>query len=293
MKVGIVGYGFVGAAVAESFVGRVDLTICDVSMDARNRVIKELSGRGRAFGAPQLASEIAKMPTGLDAVFVCVATPPGVGGACDDSLLVKAVNDLLYYGITDTIISKCTAPVSVYAKLPSDTVAYSPEYLRAAHAKTDYANQSVVIVGANNVDLAVRVGNVYQNSSLMATPINMIAREAAVMAKYVHNVSLAVKVAVMNEMQAYANLHHLDWDEVISGLRGTVAAHSHTQVPGPDGRHGFGGACFPKDVAAYLADVEALQREIGDIPHSVINQAFFSWCQPDIFNGTIGCGTEL
>ena len=44
-----------------------------------------------------------------------------------------------------------------------------------------------------------------------------------------------------------------DWDTVIEGfVRDGRVGHSHTQVPGPDGKLGFGGSCFPKDIQALI-----------------------------------------
>ena len=45
-----------------------------------------------------------------------------------------------------------------------------------------------------------------------------------------------------------------DWDEAIEGfiLDGRIG-HSHLSVPGPDGKFGFGGSCFPKDIQAFIS----------------------------------------
>ena len=44
-----------------------------------------------------------------------------------------------------------------------------------------------------------------------------------------------------------------DWDTIIEGfVRDGRVGHSHTQVPGPDGKLGFGGSCFPKDIQALI-----------------------------------------
>ena len=45
----------------------------------------------------------------------------------------------------------------------------------------------------------------------------------------------------------------VDWDQAVNGfvLDGRIG-HSHLQVPGPDGKLGFGGSCFPKDIQALI-----------------------------------------
>ena len=57
----------------------------------------------------------------------------------------------------------------------------------------------------------------------------------------------------MNEMRKISDEVGANWDTVIEGFvtDGRVG-HSHLNVPGPDGKYGFGGSCFPKDVQALL-----------------------------------------
>ena len=54
----------------------------------------------------------------------------------------------------------------------------------------------------------------------------------------------------------------LNWDHVMEGfLRDGRVGHSHTQVPGPDGKRGFGGSCFPKDIQAMIKFSESIGIE--------------------------------
>ena len=53
-----------------------------------------------------------------------------------------------------------------------------------------------------------------------------------------------------------------NWDHVMEGfLRDGRVGHSHTQVPGPDGKRGFGGSCFPKDIQAMIKFSESIGIE--------------------------------
>ena len=57
----------------------------------------------------------------------------------------------------------------------------------------------------------------------------------------------------MNEMIQLANKCEADWEVVFDGFfRDGRVGHSHMNVPGPDGKFGFGGSCFPKDVQAMI-----------------------------------------
>ena len=57
----------------------------------------------------------------------------------------------------------------------------------------------------------------------------------------------------MNEMKQISDKVGADWETVVEGfVRDGRVGHSHINVPGPDGKFGFGGSCFPKDVQAMI-----------------------------------------
>ena len=72
--------------------------------------------------------------------------------------------------------------------------------------------------------------------------------------KYFNNVFFSVKVAFANEMKLVCEKANVDWDLALAGFAadGRVG-DSHLNVPGPDGKWGFGGSCFPKDINAFIA----------------------------------------
>ena len=75
--------------------------------------------------------------------------------------------------------------------------------------------------------------------------------ETAEMIKYMCNCFFATKVSYMNEMRKLSDKIGANWEDCIDGfsLDGRIG-HTHLAVPGPDGKFGFGGSCFPKDVQA-------------------------------------------
>ena len=81
--------------------------------------------------------------------------------------------------------------------------------------------------------------------------IEMSSEEAEI-TKYAHNVFGALKVTYFNGIYDICKKNNLDYDKVREGvlLSGYINA-PHTQVPGPDGKFGYGGKCFPKDVNAF------------------------------------------
>jgi UDPglucose 6-dehydrogenase len=79
--------------------------------------------------------------------------------------------------------------------------------------------------------------------------------EEASMTKYVINAFLATKVLFMNEMYDVSSSFGVSWDTLkylIQFVDEKRIGNSHMQVPGPDGKRGFGGICFPKDTSGLL-----------------------------------------
>jgi UDPglucose 6-dehydrogenase len=67
------------------------------------------------------------------------------------------------------------------------------------------------------------------------------------------NCFLATKVSFMNEMKLISDVIGADWDLVVTGFSADERIGiSHTKVPGHDGKLGFGGSCFPKDIQALI-----------------------------------------
>ena len=85
------------------------------------------------------------------------------------------------------------------------------------------------------------------------------------MIKYFNNLFFAVKVSFMNEMRLVADkLETINWEKAVRGFvsDGRVG-DSHLQVPGPDGKRGFGGSCFPKDINAFMAFTDSIGLDLA------------------------------
>ena len=90
--------------------------------------------------------------------------------------------------------------------------------------------------------------------------------ETAEMIKYMNNCFFATKVSFLNEMKLIADKSEVEWDTAIDGfIRDGRIGHSHLQVPGPDGKNGFGGSCFPKDVRAMISFGESLGIDMNTL----------------------------
>ncbi len=235
LKLGIIGHGFVGKATDYGFNKNIKKFIVDPIYD---------------YSIDDLAAENPEV------VFICVPTPMKDDGNQDATIIenvVKQTTELL----PDTlIIIKSTVLPSVLKKLCcySKNLVYNPEFLREKHAKEDFINSSMVIFGGEK-NLCKKASKIYKNNSRCKSQEHIfLDMESASFVKYSINTFLATKVIFFNELyRVFANLKsNDDWEKIIE----TIAlderiGNSHMNVPGHDGRYGFGGACFPKDSAAF------------------------------------------
>ena len=86
-----------------------------------------------------------------------------------------------------------------------------------------------------------------------------------------NNCFLATKVSFLNEMKQISEKCGADWDVAIKGfLMDSRIGQSHYQVPGPDGKLGFGGHCLPKDINALKSFGESLGLNLNTL-NGVVN----------------------
>ena len=69
-----------------------------------------------------------------------------------------------------------------------------------------------------------------------------------------NNTFFATKVSIMNEFYRFSKALGVNWNDALNGfISDQRIGDSHLNVPGPDGKLGFGGTCFPKDLNSFLA----------------------------------------
>ena len=114
-------------------------------------------------------------------------------------------------------------------------------------------NQSRIVLGSKDKKGIQKVKDLYE-VRFSSNYFIETTYETAELIKYFNNLFFAVKVSFMNEMKLIADkLLDVQWDKAVEGFvsDGRVG-DSHLQVPGPDGKRGFGGSCFPKDINAFI-----------------------------------------
>ena len=255
MIVGIVGVGFVGSAVKATMENSYQVETFDIESSlSTTDSIKDLTDK-------------------CHLVFVCVPTPESKDGSVDTSI-VESV--LAAIGKAEcAVVLKSTVPPG-FTEAESEKlgrgIIFNPEFLTAANAVADYANQNHTILGVADIGTINHHERLVTQVLKTALPLSVIIHtksRTAELLKYARNAFLATKVSFANEIYALAESLNIPYSEVESlMILDKRIGPSHLSVPGWDGSLGFGGACFPKDTAALLAVLKTLQ-----LPHKTLEGA--------------------
>ena len=224
VKVGIIGCGFIGTALK-------------TWLDQNN---------------PQVETRVSDPPKGMnddisncDAYFVQIHIPTEEDGTQDLTLLESILEDLPNdkpIWIRTTILPGTSEKLS---KRLGKKIYHMPEFLTERTYLEDFKWQLMVFTGApENIELLKKI--------FPGKKHIIMSSEEAEMVKYAHNVFGALKVTYFNCIYNLCQKRGLDYNKVREGVLGSTYINAtHTQVPGPDGKLGYGGKCFPKDVDAF------------------------------------------
>ena len=173
MKIGIIGKGFVGSAVAASF--------NDVK-----------------FYDPFVLGSVYSIADLMDchAIFVCVPTPQNPDGSCDTSLVRSSLQSLVDEQYCGLVIAKSTAPFEIYEEFAEKLeLAFVPEFLRANSAVKDYLDSEYMIIGSKNWSVHSSTVEVLYNSDLYKlSNFSRVSFREACLVKYFANSFLATKL---------------------------------------------------------------------------------------------------
>ena len=238
MKLGIIGSGFVGSAVANGF-----------SVDTEQVIVD-----------PKFTDNTLEDLEDTEIAFVCVPTPQQDTHLDVDTSIARGVltelNKLKYKGVV--VVKSTITPhhLTQFKTLYSNLrLVYNPEFLTEANSKQEFINPHMQIRGGDLQD-CIEVEQAYINhSKVKIVPTFKTDLTSASLIKYTINSWLATKVTFFNELFHLHQSSHAEtsWEQFTDMLkRDPRVGDSHMQVPGPDGQFGFGGHCLPKDTKALL-----------------------------------------
>jgi UDPglucose 6-dehydrogenase len=141
---------------------------------------------------------------------------------------------------------------------PDLEIVFCPEFLTERTAKLDMLTQARIVLGGEKRDTK-KVKELFEQR-FMNRHIIETDPTTAELIKYMNNTFFATKVSIINEFKLLADKLGANWKDALYGFTsdGRIG-DSHLHVPGPDGRLGYGGTCFPKDVNALIT----LAKELG------------------------------
>tara|TARA_Y100000593_G_scaffold87210_1_gene167310 strand:+ start:1149 stop:1991 length:843 start_codon:yes stop_codon:yes gene_type:complete len=257
MKIGIVGQGYVGSAVKDVFQKHYKIETYDIN--------KKLSS----------VDTIRDLAKDVNLIFVCVPTPMNKDGSCNTFAVEKVIGDIemTKNGKCKIVAIKSTVPPGTTEKLNKKCknvkVVFNPEFLTEANFIDDFRNQNRIIIGGPR-PATTKLRQIY-SLAFPNVPIVKTGSTTAEMVKYMTNTFLATKVSFANEMYQICKGLGIDYDKVVEySTYDERLGKSHWAVPGPDGKLGFGGSCFPKDLNALIKVAE----ELDDVSTNVLNSAW-------------------
>ncbi len=269
MKLSVIGTGYVGLVTAACF---ADLGHTVVGMDRDVERIRVLQGGTVPFYEPGLAEMLESVQKAgrlrfttdmqdavrqSDIVFITVGTPAREGGDADMTAVSAAAEEIAG-SLTDyrLIVEKSTVPVRTgerirdqiqlltRGKIPFD-VACNPEFLREGSAVHDFLHPDRIVLGVRSERSGRLLRELYEpfNCPILVTDLT-----TAELIKHASNAFLAMKISYINAVSAVCERVGADICQVAEGMgydrrigRGFL-----------DAGVGYGGSCFPKDVAAFI-----------------------------------------
>lgn len=242
-SIGIVGRGFVGSAVAHGFseaVGyKANIYVYDKDPSRSQNSLEEVVEKSNF-------------------IFVSVPTPSNKDGSINTTILFKCVEEISKIKTSNQpiiLLRSTIVPGTSHEfanKFPDLRFVFNPEFLTERSANFDFLSQTRYVLGGDKKDTS-QVADLYKDR--FGQTISMIETDfqTAELIKYVCNTFFATKVSFLNEMKQLSDKVEADWPTVIEGfVRDGRVGSSHTNVPGHDGKLGFGGSCFPKDIQALI-----------------------------------------
>ena len=272
MNICMIGAGYVGLVSAACFsefgwnVACVDKDASRIAQLCQGRVpiyeprLDELLERNLRMGRIRFSTDLGDAVREADLVFLAVGTPMRRGdGHADLSFVFQAVEDLAphLHGFT-VIATKSTVPVGTSREIERRLRALrqdadfalcsNPEFLREGSAIYDFTHPDRVLVGCDEARAQALMERLYKPLALRNAPVMFVSRESAELAKYTANAFLAMKISFINEIADLCEAVGADVQEVATAIGADGRIGNKFLHPGP----GFGGSCFPKDVAALI-----------------------------------------
>ena len=270
MDISIIGSGYVGLVTGACFADVGHHVICvDNDSEKVNQLkagqipiyepgLEEIIHRNVSAQRLHFTGNIQEAVERSQIIFIAVPTPPLPDGDVDLSFVEKVAREIAGV-LTDyrVIVDKSTVPVKTGEKVAESIKRYNrhgakfdvvsnPEFLREGCAVADLMHPDRIVIGAQSEHAIDLMKKVYE--PFMA-PILVTDISSAELIKHGANSFLALKISYINAVSAICEASRADVEKVADGIGMDHRIGRDFLSAGI----GYGGSCFPKDIAAFIA----------------------------------------
>jgi UDPglucose 6-dehydrogenase len=275
MDIAIIGSGYVGLVTGACFADVGHNVICVDNDEEKIKTLQagripiyepgleEIVHRNVSARRLQFSSSIREGVDKSDIIFIAVPTPPQPNGDVDLSFIEKVSREIADV-LTDyrVIVDKSTVPVKTGERVAETIKRYNrhgakfdvvsnPEFLREGCAIHDLMHPDRIVIGAQSQHAVDLMKKVYE--PFMA-PVLVTGINSAELIKHAANSFLALKISYINAISAICDASGADVEKVADGIGMDRRIGRQFLNAGI----GYGGSCFPKDVAAFIHISEQL-----------------------------------
>jgi len=255
VSIGIIGKGFVGTAVQYGFSPEAG---CDADIKAYD------------IDPTKSTHSLSDVVNKSDFVFISVPTPSFITGEINLDILkqcLENINSVLEQNNNAIFLVRSTVTPGTTQKFQTLfknlKLVFNPEFLTEKNAKFDFINETKFVLGGAKENVK-KVSNLYRWRFGKSISVIETDFESAEMIKYLTNTFFATKVSFMNDMKLLSEKIGANWEDVLEGFASDKrVGPTHLNVPGHDGKYGFGGSCFPKDIQALIYFSEKLGLDMS------------------------------
>lgn len=285
MNISIIGTGYVGLCTGVGFAKMGNNVIC---MDVDGKKIKHINKAKppiyekqlkkyledvTARGVFRATTDLTRAITNSDLTMICVGTPSNQDGSMDLKYIEQVSKDIgtalknkegYHVIVVKSTVVPGTAEINVIPNLEEKSgkgigddigMCVNPEFLREGNALEDFLNPDRIVIGQYDKRSGDVLEKIYSNFNAPVLRTNL---KTAEMIKYASNALLATKISLSNEIGNICKRLGIDVYDVMKGVGMDSRISSKFLRAGA----GFGGSCFPKDIAAIIAKGRELGQEV-------------------------------
>lgn len=281
MDIAIIGTGYVGLTTGVCLADLGHQVICvDNNLEKLAKLekgespifepgLEELIIKNKNAGRLIFSDNIGSAVKKSEVIFICVNTPPKADGQADLKYVEAVAREIakaIDNGDFKVIVDKSTVPVKTAEKVRETILRYSvdqakfdvvsnPEFLKEGTAVKDTIKPDRIVIGVDSEKAKEKMLEVYKPLiEKTQAPVKIVSVRSAELIKHGANTFLATKISFANLIAQTCEESGADALEVLEAIGLDERIGKHFLNPGI----GFGGSCFPKDIAAYKKTLEIL-----------------------------------